>query len=77
MKVVRFEPYAPAAFTPKAIHLALICVRGWVDPKAIARPEGLCQWEIPVTPLEIEPATFRVVGQYLNHLRKRVTAFNK
>jgi hypothetical protein len=72
MKVVRLSALRTGRFYPQEVFPVLISVRGG----AIVRPQGLCQWKIPMTPPGIEPATFRLVTQCLNKHLYIVTVGN-
>jgi hypothetical protein len=55
MKVVRLSAQRTGHLYFQGSFLLFISVRGWVDPRAIMRPEGLSQWKISNTPLGMNP----------------------
>jgi hypothetical protein len=75
MKVVRLSALGTGRLHPLGNIAGTHLCSGWVDPTAIVRLGGLCQWKIPIRPLRIEPATFRLVAQCLHQLHHRVAPY--
>ena len=68
MKVVRLSALRTGRFHPRKYAWYSFLLEAESTPRAIVRPEGLCQWKIRITPSGIETATFRLVVQCLNQL---------
>jgi len=69
--VVGCQPYAPAVFTPRKYSWYSFLL------EAESTPGPQCDRKdfMPMTPAGIEPATFRFVGQHLNHWATAVPVF--
>jgi hypothetical protein len=64
---VRLSALGAGRHLPPGRLLALISVRGWVDPRAIVLVVGLGKLKNPMTSSEIEPATFGLHSASTNY----------
>ena len=67
MMVVGCQPYAPAAFTPRKCFWYSFPLEAASTPGPYCDRKDFMPMKNPMTPAGIEPATFRFVGQHLNH----------
>jgi len=69
--VVVCQPYAPASFTARKSFL----LEAESTPGPQCDRKDFMSMKNPLTPAEIEPATFRFVAQHLKHCAIAVTHF--
>jgi hypothetical protein len=67
MKVASLSAQRTGPLYPKEIFLVLISVSVWVDPRAIVRPERLCEWKILIGNRSRDLQVCSAVPQPLRH----------
>jgi hypothetical protein len=71
MKVARLSALRTGHLYPQEIFLVLISVRGWVDPRAIVCPDGLCRWKICCGTVALLPCHNQLI-LYARNIRNAV-----
>jgi len=65
--VVGCQPYAPATFTPRKYSWYSFLLEAESTPGPYCDRKDFMSMKNPLTPAGVEPATFRIVAQHLNH----------
>jgi len=72
---VGYQPYAPAAFTPRKYSWYSFLLEAESTPGPYFDRKDFMSMKNPLTPAGIEPATFRFIAQHLNHCATAVPIF--